>query len=251
MIRSVQAAWILIALVSTPAAADPTGVIVRVISQDAKFVGDSMGGAEVVLRDAATGVVLAQGVTTGGTGDTALIMASTGRSPLRATDSAAAYRATVDIDRPTLVRVEVRGPLGFPQTQQRTSSERWLIPGNPATMGDGWVVELPGLAIRMLGNWQDGFRRGTTTTVTAEVQLMCGCPITQGGLWNADEYEVFLEVRRAGEVALRLPLAFAEAPGKFRAEWTPEVVGDVEATVIARNRVTGNTGVLREMASVR
>lgn len=249
MIRSIIIALSALSA-AVPAWATPTEVVVRVISQDAKFVGTSMGGVEVILRDSVTGAVLAQGVTSGGTGDTALIMAAAGRSPLRASDGAADFRAAVDIDRPTLVRVEVRGPLGFPQTIQRASSERWLIPGQSAA-GDGWVIELPGLAIRLVGNPQGTLRTGVSNEITAEVQLMCGCPITPGGMWNAADYEVNLEVWRDGQVAQRLPLAFAEAPGKFRAQWTPDIAGDAQVIVIARNRITGNTGVLREAVVIR
>jgi len=36
---------------------------VRVLGKDSKFVGSSMGGARVILRDAETGEMLAQGVT--------------------------------------------------------------------------------------------------------------------------------------------------------------------------------------------
>lgn len=249
MIRSIFIALLALSA-AVPALATPTEVVVRVISQDAKFVGTSMGGAEVILRDSVTGAVLVQGVTSGGTGDTALIMSAVGRSPLRASDGAAGFRTALDIDRPILVRVEVRGPLGFPQTIQRASSERWLIPGQSPT-GDGWVIELPGLAIRLLGNPQGQLRQGVTAEITAEVQLMCGCPITPGGMWNAADYEVNLEVRRDGQVSQRLPLTFAEAPGKFRAQWIPDVRGDAEISVIARNRITGNTGVLREAVVIR
>ena len=51
---------------TAPAIAEPTQVTVRVISRDAKFVGDGTGGARVTLRAAASGRVLASGTTTGG-----------------------------------------------------------------------------------------------------------------------------------------------------------------------------------------
>jgi len=57
-----------------PIAAEPTAVDVRVISKGAKFVGTSMGGCEVVIRDAETGEILARGKTAGSTGDTDRIM---------------------------------------------------------------------------------------------------------------------------------------------------------------------------------
>lgn len=240
-----------VSVASTPAHAEPTEIVVRVISQDAKFVGDSMGGAEVVLRDARTGEELARGITSGGTGDTNLIMSATGRSPLRSSDTAAAFRTTVDIDAPTLVRVEISGPLGFPQTMQRATSERWLIPGQSAASGDGWVVELPGLAIRVPPASLSSLEFGTGHMLTAHVQLMCGCPITAGGLWDAAQYDVLAELRQSGEVRQRVTFAFAEEPGQFRSEWTPSVRGVADLVIIARNRVTGNTGVLSQQVMIR
>ena len=56
------------------AQAEPTEIVVRVLSRDAKFIGSSMGGAQVTLRDVKSGDVLAEGQTSGGTGDTGLLM---------------------------------------------------------------------------------------------------------------------------------------------------------------------------------
>lgn len=251
MQKTMFALLALLSVASSPARAAPTEIVVRVISQDAKFVGDTMGGAEVVLRDATSGKVLAQGVTRGGTGDTALIMAAKGRSPVRSSQTAAAFRTVIDISKPVLVRVDIRGPLSFPQTMQRASSERWLIPGQSASTGDGWVIELPGLAIRMAATTPDVFRRGQPSKLSAEVQLMCGCPITAGGMWDAAQYEVTAELRKRGAVTARLSLEFVDAPGRFAADWTPAAVGNAQLLIIARNRITGNTGVLTQRVSVR
>lgn len=233
-----------------PVAATATDVVVRVISQDAKFVGDLTGGAEVRLVDAASGTLLAEGIVRGSTGDTDRIMAATGRAPPRATEGSAAFRATVAIDRPTLVRVEVRGPLGVPQTMQRATSERWLVPGQAAIGTDGWVIELPGLAIRMLTALPATARRETALPLAAHVQLMCGCPITPGGMWDAADYVVTAEIRQTGAAALRVPMTFSAAPGEYRALWTPDAPGPAELFITAYNRRTGNAGVLREHVQV-
>lgn len=229
--------------VATPAFAEPTPVKILAISQDAKFVGDSMGGVEVVLRDAETGKMLAKGKTAGGTGDTGKIMQATGRSPSRATTDAAHFSTTLDIDKPTLVRVELRGPLGRPLTIQRVASERWLIPGVSAATGDGWTVELPGLAIQT--EMAGAMTAGRVTLLTAKVALMCGCPITPGGLWDAADYEVTAELRRKGRLAERFPLRFSASPGQFSADITPASTGKAELWLIARNTRTGNSGVAR------
>ena len=57
------------------ATAEPTDLVIRVISEGGKFVGTSMGGAEIIVRDVRSGDVLARGRTAGSTGDTARIMA--------------------------------------------------------------------------------------------------------------------------------------------------------------------------------
>ena len=251
MIRLLCLAAAALCTLAAPAFATPTEVVVRVISQDAKFVGDTMGGAEVILRDARSGVILAKGVTSGETGDTSRIMASSGRSPQRATEVAAAFRTQIDLDRPTLIRVEIKGSLGAPDTMQRASSERWLVPGQSAIVGDGWVIELPGLAIKFASEPSTVFQRGTTSELTAEVQLMCGCPITPGGLWDAADYEVSAELRRAGSVRERVELPFVAAPGRFKVSWMPQISGKFELVIVARNRATGNTGVLKRKVTVR
>jgi len=61
-------------LTPTGAWAEPTDIVVRVLSKDAKFIGTSMGGMQVTLRDAHTGEILATGLTRGGTGDTKRLM---------------------------------------------------------------------------------------------------------------------------------------------------------------------------------
>ena len=78
--------------------AEPTDIVVRAISRDAKFIGDSMGGVRIILRDAQSGKILAEGVTSGGTGDTKRLTETAKRREALATPEAAAFRATIDID---------------------------------------------------------------------------------------------------------------------------------------------------------
>lgn len=262
MVRLITALIAAAAMLCAPASANPaptpisattpTEVVVRVISQDAKFVGDLTGGAAIRLVDAATGALLAEGKAAGSTGDTPAIMAATGRAPLRATEGAAAFRTSIAIARPTLVRVEVSGPLGYPDTMQRATSERWLIPGASMAGTDGWVVELPGLALT-LDDAPAIWRKGTAQPLTAYVQLMCGCPITTGGMWAAEDYTVTATIAEAGggaNAAITLPLGFSAAPGRYSARWTPARAGQAELTITAINRRTGNAGVLRKLVLV-
>ena len=220
--------------------AEPTPVTVRVLSQDAKFVGDGTGGAEVTLRDAQSGALLAQGMVRGGTGNTDRLMNGSGRSPLRATADAAAFTTTLDLTGPTLVELQVRGPLGRPLSAVQVSAQRWMLPGEPVTDGDGWVVELPGLAITPTATWVDGQWR-----ITAKVEPMCGCPITPGGLWDSAHYQVTASLWRGTARVAQGALAFATSPGGYAGQLAAPGAGDFSLVVFARNTQTGATGLAR------
>lgn len=226
----IRVGLVLALLGAAPAAAVPTEVVVRVLSQGAKFIGDGVGGVEVTLTDAA-GRTLAAGKVVGGTGETARIMAGAPRgTPVSGVGAgAAAFRAVVDIAVPTLVTVSVRGPLGHPAAAVAAMSQRWLLPAQTA-VGDGWVLELGGLVVR--AGVADGL-------VSGDVMMLCGCPIEAGGLWDAARFEV---VAVLGDGS-RLPLAFSGRTGHFAASLGGRPAGRVLVTAV--DRLSGATGVGR------
>lgn len=235
-----RATWLVACFAgASPATAEPARVVVRVLSQDGKFVGDHTGGARITIRDAQTGKILAQGVTKGGTGNTERIMRSRGRSPLLKSDDAAAFVAEVDIARPTLVNLDVAGPLGRPQSLVHVGSQRWIIPGEAVDVGNGWMVELPGLAITPTSS-----RDGSTLLVRAKVELLCGCPITPGGEWDASDYKVTAIVWSNGKRTSTVPLTFVSAPGVFGGAVNLPESTKVQVYVNAINTKTGNSGLI-------
>lgn len=232
-------------LATSVASAEPTDITVRVLSKDAKFVGSSMGGARVVLRDADTGKILAEGVTEGGTGDTDLIMhTDRGRRTTLSTEDAAKFTATIDIDEPRLIEVEVFGPLAQRQSANRVTATQWVVPGEDITGGDGWLIELPGYVVDVLAppshlKLPPEMRK---VELRANVSLMCGCPITPGGLWDSRELTVKALVTRDGEKLPPIDLAYAGAPSQFAGSVTVDAPGLYEVTVYAHNPRSGNTG---------
>jgi hypothetical protein len=232
-----------------------TKVIVRAKSKDAKFIGSSMGGARVTVREAATGAVLAEGLTEGGTGNTRRIMVEPVQRGERLSDDATAkFEAKIDIDQPTLATVEVQAAAGPGNSRIKSSTQLWLIPGKDIT-GDGVTVEIPGFFVEVQAP------RSTETVpltdgkavlpVKVRVTMMCGCPIEPGGLWNADQYEVKAILRKNGGSGQIRPLPFTGTTSLFGGRLDLREAGSYELIVYAYDPRTGNTGVDRTAFSVK
>lgn len=226
------------------AAAEPTDLVIRVISEGGKFVGTSMGGAEIIVRDVRSGEVLARGRTVGSTGDTARIMAGGPRGTPLADEASAAFRTRIDIDEPRLVEIEAYGPLAQPQAAVRVTAQRWIVPGRPVTQGDGWVLELPGLVVDLVepAALQRG-GAGASVQLAANVALMCGCPIEPGGIWDAARYDVRASIRRDGGPAGEVRLSYGGRTGYFTGMFLAGKAGPYAVTVTAVDTKTGATGV--------
>jgi hypothetical protein len=245
--RLLVAALTSIALASA-AHAEPTRIDVRVISKGAKFVGTSMGGVAITLRDAASGEVLARGRTAGSTGDTARIMKEPRlhHAPV-STPDAAVFQATLDLAEPVRIEFVAEGPLGQPQATSRVSATQWVVPGKHLTGGDGLRLELPGFVVDVLDPPAHLRLAGAPKTVPlrANVAMMCGCPIEPGGLWDAGAFEVTALLARDGKPAGRVPLAYAGATSQFQASLALDAPGAWEITVYAYDPANGNTGLDR------
>lgn len=250
MIRTALIALVMAAAGGT-AVAEPTEIVVRVMSRDAKFVGSSMGGVAIILRDAQSGEVLARGVTEGGTGDTIQIMQSPGRRAVLASADAAAFRAILDIDRPRLIEAEAFGPLAQRQSAVRVTSQQWLLPGRHVREGNGWLLELAGFVVDIVDS--SAPRRaqaGDSIEVRASIMMMCGCPTQPGGLWDASRYELRAQVLRDGVDIGDIALAYSGAPSQYSARIEAREAGAYDVLVTAYDAATGNTGVDRTTFSV-
>ena len=215
----------------------PTDVTVRVRADDAKFIGSGMGGMEVVIYDVASGNVLAEGMITGGTGDTELLMKTPEKRGMQlAVKDTAGYTATLNIEEPTLVRIDVRGPLQPAPARQSASLTTWVAPGKHIS-GDGIIINLPGHAVAL--NNVD--YSGLSLAVKADVTMMCGCPFTAGGLWDADRLQVRGMLRQDDKTLATFPLTYTGSPNQFSGETQLEQApqGSVELFVYAYDPQTG------------
>ncbi len=136
-----------------PAAAQaiPTKVMVRAVSRDAKVIQDPVGGARITIREVATGMVLAQGVQQGRSGNTELIMVKPRArgATVYDTPGTAGFLATLQLARPTVVEITAEGPLGNPQATQRASKTLLLVPGQHV-LGEGVLLEIHGFIVDLV-----------------------------------------------------------------------------------------------------
>jgi hypothetical protein len=240
-----------------PPAAVATRVVVHVVAHDAKVIGSHVGGARVAILDAATGDTLASGLQSGGTGDTKLIMQEPrvrGRALFQAPGTAS-YAATLRLAAPTRVRIVAEGPLGVPDALQRTTTTLVLFPGEDVT-GDGVVLELYGLAVtpelpgaagagaadRAGGSDRPIELSGPSITVRATVTMLCGCPITPGGLWDAAGVRVRARLLRGDHVVAEVPLAYAGRASTFEGSVAAPAPGDYRLVVLASEPARANFG---------
>ncbi len=241
MIRPGVIVFLAALLAATPLGATPTVVTVRAISRDAKVLGDGVGGARITIRDAGTGKVLASGLQTGGTGDTKRIMQQPRArgAMVYESEGAAAYRATLDLNAPTVVEITAEGPLKYPQAMQRASKTLLLLPGRHIE-GDGVLLEIAGFIIDVPATQASS---NMPVPIRAKVTMTCGCPTEPGGLWNADDITVTARILRNGSaVVAEIALPYAGETSTYEGAFAALDPGTYVVEVLASDTRASNFG---------
>ncbi len=233
----------------SPAAAEPTEIVVRVLSKGAKFVGTDIGGAKITIQELAGGKILAQGKTEGTTGDTDRIMRRAHAvGEARSDGSSAKFSAKLDLDRPVYAEIRARGPMGHEGSANEASVTMWLLPGKSLVQGDAVLLELPGLVVDLAA--PEPAKAEGKARLKAKVTMMCGCPITPGGLWDANKLSLEGAVLQAGKPVRSFRMDYAGEASRFAAELPLPPKGEYEIEVRAFDQAFGNTGLGRTKLSV-
>lgn len=226
-------------LFSANSSAASTDLKVLVRADDAKFIGSGVGGLNVTIKDAVTGELLSHGVISGGTGDTDALMKtahSRGRSPL--SGAPASFQTALELQRPTRIEISVSGPLDVVQSSQSVSTTLWMIPGTHRVAAPV-ILHMPGLIIDVVDyNLED-----RTLALTASITMICGCPITAGGLWDAADFVAVVQLYREGGQIMEAPLEFTGNDNEFAGSINVSGTGEFDMVVYAYQHSTGNTGV--------
>ncbi len=221
-----------------------TRVVIRARAMDAKFIGTSIGGGLVIVRDAFTREILSKGMLSGSTGNTKILMSTPYVRGMRLSDEKTSrFVAVLDIDRPCKVEIEVYAPLGQPQATAKATVTTWVVPGKDI-LGDGIIVEIPGLIVDVLNPSAHTFMTHPASfDLLASVTPMCGCPVNPKTPWKPESYEVAAIMKKGDRVVRTIPLKFAGETSHYKAHIELLDKGVYRFTVYAYDPKTGNTGV--------
>lgn len=220
-----------------------TTISVRVLALGGKFIGSHVGFATVDIYGSDPTTPLASGLTnegllenTDGSGVTALIMDQPypWGFPVRA-DQATKFTAEIPLSEPavlTFVGTSVADP------RITASFTRLVMPNLSLTSAMEVVLVLPGLLTGLTAPTAGAsIVAGTSTTITAQVRMMCGCMI-DNLFWPAGNFNVQAVISGDPEP---LTMAYSGQPSFFSAAYTFASPGTYEISIVA-TEMNGNLG---------
>ncbi|MBI2678538.1 MAG: hypothetical protein HYX28_07130 [Candidatus Koribacter versatilis] len=216
-----------------------TTVVVRVAANDGKLLDDNVGGARVRISDARSGKLLAEGLQQGNSGDTQKIMTQphVRGAALFDTPGAAAFRTELALERPTLVRISATGPLKYPGSARTAEKLLLVVPGSDAA-GDGIVLQVDGLIVAI----EETHVAAGKMDLRAHVAMMCGCPITPGGVWDAGTFTIVAEVWRGKEKVKSQAMNYGGIASTFHVSFDGLTRGKYTVRVVAASANGVNAG---------
>jgi hypothetical protein len=172
-----------------------------------------------------------------------------GRNDRLTDDKTAGFEALIDIKEPVFVDVQVTAPSQLRGAAITGTTQLWLIPGKDID-GEGLIIELPGLILNVVNPTLHQIlpiKEGETINVDLKISLtmLCGCTISKGGTWNADQIEVGATLYKDGKLIQNKLLSATDLNNIFTGRFTVNAKGSYGFTVYAYDKVTKNTGVDR------
>jgi hypothetical protein len=211
-------------------------------------LGREVGGARVTIADAATKLILATGIQQGESGDQNQIMRTPHvmEEPIYSSRPSAAFNATLELRRPTLVEITAEGPLAYPAATQRVSKTVLLIPGQDLT-NDGIVMHLYGYLVQIeRPKPGESLIAKDDVKLRASVRTLSGSPVRPHGDWDSRKIRIYGEVLVGDRIIERLQMFYSGESGSFEAPFfvppPKEAPDGVTLRVIATDLSTGNSG---------
>ena len=158
----------------------------------------------------------------------------------------ASFRATLNLERPTLVEIAAQGPMAYPQAVQRTSTRVLLIPGQDVA-NDGIVLPLSGFIVQI-----EHPKAGDPLIARADVKLRASVRTLSGGLvhphgdWDSRKFTIYGEVLAGDRVIERIQLFYEGARKTFEAPFfvprDTDAPDGVTLRVVAADKAGGRFG---------
>jgi len=225
-----------------------TTVLVRVVAHGAMVLGREVGGARVTITDVSSGTILASGLQQGEAGDQNHIMRTPHilEEPIYSSRPSAAFTATVELHKPTLVEISAEGPLAYPSALQRTSKTLLLIPGEDLTH-DGIVLHLYGYLVQIeRPKPREALMAKADLKLRASIRTLSGSLVRPHGDWDSRKIRIYGEVLIGERIIERLQMFYDEGSRTFEAPFFVPPLNDVPdgmtLRVIATDLATGNAG---------
>jgi hypothetical protein len=223
----------------------PTQISVFVLAFGGKFVGSHVGFANVAITDA-QGNTLASGISnqglvagTDGSGVLALIMGQPypWGYPVRY-DEAVQFSASIMLAEPTVLTFTATS-VADPRVS--VSVSRTVLPGVPFTGASSVVLVLQGLLADVSEPAAGAsIPAGASTTIQAQVRMMCGCLI-ENLFWPAANFTVQAEIIDSNGNLTAVPLSYSGSPSYFTGSYTFPTAGAYQINVSALE-MNGNCG---------
>jgi len=226
----------------------PTTVVVRVVAHRSLVLGHEVGGARVTITDLATGQLLASGLQQGEPGDQSQIMRTPHlmNEPVYSGWSAASFTTTLELARPTLVKIAAEGPLAYPSALQRASKTVLLIPGHDLT-NDGIVLQLYGYLVQV-----ERPKPGESLIAKEDMMLQASVRTLSGSLvrphsdWDSRKIHIYGELLIGDRIVERLQMFYAGEKSRFEAPFFVPLSKDapdgITLRVIAADAANANFG---------
>lgn len=206
-------------VVAMPAYAEDTPISVSVLAGDSTFIGNTMGGAQITIRDKTNGDTLASGLTYGGSGDVAKIVTETrARNAILTDDTTAKFETSLDLYTPTVVTVTATGPMAQRQSMMTVSKDILLLPGNDYSAGNGIILELPGFAVDITSpapNVAMTHSPDTEIMIHANVMKLDGSHLVKGGPWDPSRYKITTRIYKNSMIGGSVDMVPTKEPGEF------------------------------------
>jgi uncharacterized Zn-binding protein involved in type VI secretion len=209
---------------------------VRPAARGGKYLGHDAAdprnlSALVALQDPRTSQIVAYEFTQAPTPQSAgpaNLMEPVSRSmPFPTDEHSVVAQLNVSVAEPTTFRLLVYGPLKHLDQARLVQSDITVIPGVDIGMSpdtpEGLVIEIPGLCIgNVTADWHT-----SQLSCTAEVTMMCGCPIHQqaGWFWPDTDFSIQLVTYMHSGAQHFYPMAYDQRPGTvstFTGTWASQ-----------------------------